>query len=61
MSAEVVTPATTAYKLGQAFTYLKKAQKLLDELRVSTPTVRQELIGLQEFCNEKVLELKENS
>lgn len=61
MSAETCNAATTAFKLGKAFDHLKKVEKLFEDLRMATPNVREELAHLQDFCNEKVLELKENT
>lgn len=53
--------AARAFKLGQAHVFLRKVEKIFIDLNVATDQVESDLLQLLEFCNEKVMEIKEKA
>lgn len=59
MKTKHSSPAAMAYNLGKAHDYLRKVEKIFSELNIATAHEGMELLDLMEFCNRKVVEIKQ--
>lgn len=59
MTGNLIEVATKAFKLGQAHSYLRKIEKIFNELNLGTEKTETDLLNLLEYCNARCMELKE--